>query len=157
MNSKDFILALRKVIREEVQLAVQTTVRKEISKLQSIITESQDKLIENTPINNTRIQSNTRKLKQYTSNTALNEILNETVGHIHEGNQVDYINHNDFSEWPTLRAHPMQAQAPRFTDMNGSPVDLSQLSKTEAGAEVANALTKNYSALMKAIDKKKGK
>jgi hypothetical protein len=36
-------------------------------------------------------------------------------------------------------------------------VNVQQLAQTEAGAAVVNALTKDYSALMKAIDKKKGK
>jgi hypothetical protein len=44
-----------------------------------------------------------------------------------------------------------------LTDVDGRRIDTNQLASTEAGAAVVNALTKDYSALMKAIDKKKGK
>ena len=43
-----------------------------------------------------------------------------------------------------------------MTDVNGSTVDMKQLAKTEAGAAVVDALTKDYSALMKRINDKKG-
>ena len=48
------------------------------------------------------------------------------------------------------------AAAPVMTDLEGRRVDMNQLAQTEEGAAVVNALTKDYSALMKAIDKKKG-
>ena len=42
-------------------------------------------------------------------------------------------------------------------DTEGRKIDVTKLASTEAGAAVVNAITKDYSALMKAIDKKKGK
>jgi hypothetical protein len=52
---------------------------------------------------------------------------------------------------------PMSAKPSVVTDINGQRIDMKQLAETEAGAAVVNALTKDYSALMKAMDKKKGK
>jgi len=164
MNSKDFIQALRKVIREEVQSAVRT----ELSKITPLMEQR-------APINKAPIQERTTvttkvtakkpALKQYTDNPTLNELLNHTAGFSNENsgvyleesiesNQIDY---NDFSEWPTMSRKPMAQKPTVLTDINGSRIDVGQLAKTESGAAVVNALTKDYSALMKAIDKKKGK
>jgi hypothetical protein len=42
-------------------------------------------------------------------------------------------------------------------DTEGRRVDVSKLAETEAGAAVVKALTRDYSSLIKAMDKKKGK
>lgn len=158
MNSKDFIQVLRKVIREEVQSAV----RKELSNLTSLNEEKAPVR----PSNYTStVQRPTLKPKrQYVSNPMLNDILNETAGFTSEGpavyleESVNDINYNDMSEWPTMSNRRMPAPAPTvLTDVNGNRVSANQLAQTEAGAAVINAVTKDYSALMKAIDKKKGK
>jgi hypothetical protein len=65
-------------------------------------------------------------------------------------------NYNDFSEWPTMNSRPTSKSVMPVTDINGNRVDVNQLAQTEQGAAVVSALTKDYSALMKAIDKKKG-
>ena len=159
MNSKDFIQVLRKVIREEVQVAV----RKELSNLNTSINEEKEP-VKLTTYASTIKRTPARQKKQYTSNPMLNDILNETAGFTSEGpavyleESVNEINYNDFSEWPTMRRTPGPAAAPTvLTDINGNRVNANQLAQTEAGAAVINAVTKDYSALMKAIDKKKGK
>lgn len=160
MNSKEFIQALRKVIREEVQ----TAVRSEFKKLnegvisERVVTRQEPK---------TYTQSykpqpqRTQVKKQYSTNSMLNDILNDTSYVSSEGPSVmleEQVNYNDYEEWPTMGARPVARQVPAvLTDVNGARVSVQQLAQTEAGAAVVTALTKDYSALMKAIDKKKGK
>lgn len=160
MNSKDFILALRKVIREEVQTAVRT----ELDKFSSVITESKKTQVPVPAITkyteSYKPKTDTQK-KQYTSNLTLNELLNDTAGFRGDGPQVyleEQVNYNDYSEWPTMNINSIATRAPQvITDHDGRRIDMQQLAQTEAGAAVVDALTKDYSALMKAIDKKKGK
>lgn len=161
MNSKDFIQALRKVIREEVTVAV----RNELKNFDTVITESKKKEVAKytDTINPTKPTQRpvAKQPKQYVSNPMLNDILNETSGFTGEGPQVyleESIDYNDMSEWPTMNMGGRMPSAPAIlTDVDGRRVDTAQLASTEAGAAVVNALTKDYSALMKAIDKKKGK
>jgi len=152
MNSKEFIQSLRKLIREEVQTAVRT----EVAKLVNVITESKTQ-----EIGTFKPTAPKPKKRTFSENPSLNDLLNETAGFSSSGPQVSYeseINYNDFSEWPTMRGNSMIAsKAPMvMTDVNGSAVDMKQLAKTEAGAAVVDALTKDYSALMKRINDKKG-
>lgn len=168
MNSKDFIQVLRKVIQEEVR----TAVREELSIIGKSINESRNiKPISTTvkqnvygkkPIN----KSNSASKKQFANNPLLNDLLNETAGFSNEGPKVfleesigvNHIDYNDFSEWPTMNSRkPSPKAAPIPTvDAEGRPVDVKKLAETEAGAAVVNALTRDYSSLMKAINKKKG-
>jgi hypothetical protein len=161
MNSKDFIQALRKVIREEVSTAVRT----ELSKITPIINEQvttakytqaakptvTNKVIAKAPVK-----------KQYTENPTLNELLNETAGfrNEHAGVSLDEsIDYNNFDEWPTMGRKPAPAAKAIIptVDTEGRRVDVSKLAETEAGAAVVKALTRDYSSLIKAMDKKKGK
>ena len=160
MNSKEFIQSMRKLIREEVQLAVRT----ELNKFKSTITESTRSVTKTAPVvakPKSSAYSNSLKPKlQYTSNSMLNDLLNETAAHPFSGPiayQEEQINYNDFSEWPTMNNNVAPRMPNVITDINGARVDVNQLKQTEAGAAVVDAITKDYSALMKAIDKKKGK
>ena len=157
MNSKDFLQALRKVIREEVQVAVRT----ELTQFSSVITETKKQPTTTVPKYTESIKPIAKQpvKKTLSKNSVLNDLLNETRGFSSEGPAVymeEQIDYNDFSEWPTMNAKPTPAVSV-LTDVNGSKINVSELSRTEAGAAVVNALTKDYSALMKAIDKKKGK
>lgn len=164
MNSKDFIQALRKVIREEVQSAVRTELNKITPILEQRAPVNKAPIQERTTVT-TKVTTKKPVMKQYTENSTLNELLNHTAGFSNENSGVyleenigmSQIDYNDFSEWPTMNRKPMAQKPAVFTDVNGSKIDASQLTQTEAGAAVVNALTKDYSALMKAIDKKKGK
>lgn len=71
--------------------------------------------------------------KRYSSNEALNQVLNETVGGIPaEGPRV-------------IEEH-------QTTDLQGQPVDVDALPE-----HVSHALTRNYSDVLKLVDKKRGK
>jgi hypothetical protein len=163
MNSKDFIQVLRKVIREEVQTAVRT----ELSNIGSMITEQRKsgqmpvvKKAQQVERYNPAKRPTTAPIKrQLTTNPTLNDILNETSGFGHEGpmsmmnENIDYS--GDFDEWPTMQMNGMVASGqvantiPKV-DNEGRYVDASKLPEP-----LVQNLTKDYSALMKAIDKKK--
>lgn len=122
--------SLRQLIREMVQEEVRAALPEVMAE---IFTQKSQKVTETTvntqkkPI--VKEQPVKREFKKYTQNELLNKALNETVGGI-----------------------------PREGDMVASGIStptsvMDQLD--HAPAPVAQALTKNYSALMKAIDKKK--
>ena len=159
MNSKDFIQALRKVIREEVSTAVRT----ELKHYGSVINETKRTVRqEPTPTYTNAYKPKPKPKQQFTQNSMLNDILNDTGGFRAENpyaalneNMVDYS--EDFDEWPTMQmgARPSigmsKASAIPTVDTEGRPINPANVPD-----EVVNAITKDYSALMKAIDKKKG-
>jgi len=73
--------------------------------------------------------------QNFTSNSALNDLLNETAA-----GDTNFESANS----PVSLSHPFASGAPLPMDTTGMP------------ESVANAVTRDYSGLMKAIDKKKG-
>jgi len=156
MNSKDFIQTLRKVIREEVQVAVRT----ELKQFSSVISEVKQPTKSTVSYTETIKPKVKQQPKQYTANPTLNELLNGTSGFKGDGPMAyleEQIDYNDFSEWPTMQSSPTPSATAIVSDVEGRRIDIKQLAATEEGAAVVNALTRDYSQLMKAIDKKKGK
>jgi hypothetical protein len=169
MDNNKFFKQLRQIIREEVEMAV----HKEMNYLY----ESLDKVSKRASTNQrvvTGVESkpvfkkaNTKKATTFSSNPLINDILNETAnsgfsnkdfhGILEEDYNPVQLGHDDFNEWPTMRnmsnigmsSAPSAASVAPRTDIDGRPV-------TELAPEVEQALTRDYSALMKAINKKKG-
>jgi len=77
-----------------------------------------------------------RKKQNFVSDGTLNDLLNETAA----GNT-----NTQTAQAPVSLAQPFSSGAPLPMDTTGIPT------------EVANAMTKDYSGLMKAIAKKKGR
>jgi hypothetical protein len=157
MNSKDFIQALRKVIREEVQVAV----RSELSKFGNVIAENRTpvtKVVER-PRYTESYKKPTVK-KSYSSNPLLNDILNDTEMLESETSMQslnESIDYRDMSEWPSMNynsqlSNTRQATIPPVvTDINGNRVSTEALAATPGGAAVIEAITvKDYSAILKA-------
>jgi len=140
MQSKTFVKLLRKLIREEVQTAVRT-------EMKSLLSESKPhKQVIDQGIAMHNSAERVAK-KQYVKNDMLNDILNETSALPKD-------------DWATMNYRSEMAQAfsstptvAPMTDINGAPVNMAD----ENVAKVVDAMTKDYSALMKAINKKKGK
>ena len=159
MNSKDFIQVLRKVIREEVQVAVRT----ELNKIGETIVERKmpAPVKQQTRYVDTYKPVSKKPMKQFSNNPLLNEILNDT-SMIEPDYTMESLNesidYRDYSDWPTMErtiAPSMPATVPPvLTDINGNRVNTTQLAQTEAGAAVVNALTKDYSAVLKAAQAK---
>jgi len=149
MDTKKFTSVLRKIIREEVTKAVRTELRQMLNEdkpsHKSTIQHGMQlhDMVEQKPVKKAR--------KKYSDNAMLNDILNDTTS----------LKEN--SDWSTMNFKSEMAQAfggnqgslavAPVTDLQGKPVN----TNNEQVAATVNAMTKDYSALMKAIDKKKGK
>ena len=152
MKTELFIKLLRKVIREEVSKAV-----KEVLTEQTV---DHDKVM-NHGMNLAEMAQNprpkkTRAKKEYSKNEMLNDILNETAatGNFASMNNGPMVSGGTFdSSMAQSFGASRRPQSLASTGINGEAVDMSN----EGVATAVKAMTKDYSALMKAIDKKKGK
>jgi len=153
METKSFIKLLRKIIREEVQLSVRKELRTFLKEQKS----PDHKKVINHGLNLHEMVENPRKKKTFTKNNMLNELLNETA------NTTDFSSMNQgpivsqTESYPTMNnkiydTNTIEPQTLATTDTRGMPVDMNN----EKVATTVKAMTKDYSALMTAIDKKKG-
>jgi len=148
MKAKTFENLIRKVVREEIDYALRREIKslKEDlrDELKPTIVEHTERMVEvPKPTKNTlkeKIMGNApikqRPTQNYTSNSALNDLLNETAmgdTNLESGNS------------PVNLSQPFATGAPLPMDTTGMP------------DSVANAVTRDYSGLMKAIEKKKGR
>jgi hypothetical protein len=146
-------LVVRKVVREELK-----PILSEVKKSQKpIIREVKSKKVrvEKDPldINLSEILATTPEVeteqKTFIKNPMLNEMLNEVA------DSGEWRNLNDSNSFTSNQAQGfMQGNsvAPT-TDIDGRPVDTSN----PEVANVMGAITKDYSQLMKAMDKRKGR
>ena len=161
MKAKTFENLIRKVVREEIDYALRREIKslKEDlrDELKPSIVEHTERMVEVTPTTTgtpkSQLQSNygqtslkekimgknpikkSFKKQNYTGNAALNELLNETAAgdtNLDSGNS------------PVSLSQPFSSGAPLPMDTTGMP------------ESVANAVTRDYSGLMKAINKQKG-
>jgi len=153
MDSKSFLKALQLIIREEVQKAVRTEVKKLLAE------QSSQHVVEHDIRMSSHAIPKKKTNKTFSKDPLLNDLLAETAA-----NPMAVAD-----EWPAMDFRAEMAQgfgmmrsagpdipyAPAVApshDVNGNPVN----TNNENVATVVNAMTKDYSALMKAIDKKKG-
>ena len=142
MKAKTFENLIRKVVREEIVYAL----RREIKSLkEDLRDEIKPSIVEHTErIVEVPQQSSLKekimgkkpiKRQNFVGDNTLNDLLNETAAgdtNLESGNS------------PVSLSQPFSTGAPLPMDTAGMPT------------EVANAVTRDYSSLMKAIDKKKG-
>ena len=142
MKAKTFENLIRKVVREEIDYAL----RREIKSLkEDLRDELKPTIVEHTERKVEVPQKSSLKEKimgkkpikrhNFVGDNTLNDLLNETA----QGNT-----NTESGNAPVSLAQPFATGAPLPMDTAGMP------------SSVANAVTKDYSALMKAIDKKKG-
>ena len=143
-NTKKIISLIREIVRQEVQKEVkQIFIKEGMKSMAQKSTLVEDTVMEVLP----ERKPKPKKKVTYTNNPVLNDILNDTTS----------LKEN--SDWSTMNFKSEMAQSfgqpkiPPVTDIQGKPVDTSNKNV----ATVVNAMTKDYSQLMKAIDKKKGK
>jgi len=142
--------------KQQLQKIIQEAVRKEVKKQMNEIfikEETSSKLIDIVPK-----VSELKKEVQYTKNKSLNKVLNETVG-LSKSKK-------EFEEYPTLGDGTFDRS--RMTELLGygkseevkrNMVAVDTLQKAgksinDVPEHITNALTKDYSKLMKAINKK---
>ena len=158
MTKTELVKLIKEVVKREVKKQVKEILIKEqrLSKVSSKkskpITEKQFK----EPIR--------RKYTEYTKNETLNQILNETVGGI-EGNSG-----GQFEEYPTVSGQAFDstrmAEVLGYGEMVGGNEEVARemgavktikdagLSVEQVPEGVVNAMTRDYSDLMKVINKK---
>ena len=146
MESKTFIKLLRKIIREEVSKAVK-----------SALNESNSHVSSNLDLKSVVQETSAPKKftkKKFTKNKMINDLLNETASAPVNQELTDWSTMNFKSEMarsyerPTTNVRPLATQG-----IDGEAINMNN----EGVAATVNAMTKDYSALMKAIDKKKGR
>jgi len=145
MTKKQLVKIIQEVVRREI--------KKEINEI--FINEqktSSKKLADVIPQ-----VSEPKEQVKYTNNKSLNEVLNETVG----------LSKNQTSEYPTMGGETFDTS--RMTELLGygqtdevkrdmvavDTIKKAGMSVDQVPDHVTNALTKDYSKLMKALDKKK--
>jgi len=150
MKAKTFENLIRKVVREEIDYALRREIKslKEDlrSELKPTITEHTERLVEIPDNQMSEIAKNSLREKimgkkpfkkqQFVGDSTLNDLLNETAA----GDT-----NTQSAMAPANLSQPFATGAPMPMDTAGMPT------------EVANAVTRDYSGLMKAIEKKKGK
>lgn len=149
MKTDGFVKLLRKVIREEVSNAIKAELKPILNEVRSTRHDINLQEIASTPNRSTT----SSKKRQYTKNSMLNDLLNETatapiIDSAEDWNTPDFkANLSD-----AIGMRPEPTSLPLATSgIKGEAVDMSN----EQVASAVNAMTKDYSALMKAIDEKK--
>ena len=159
MKASQLVKLIKSVVREEVNLAIKENINpllKRIIKEQKMIKESPSK--DNAPIKMTEaLQFNnkpktTNKSKSYVKDPVLNNILNETANATAEWKSMNGTHTSDM-------AAAMGMTPPDVAFGNGKPTIQEMMPMDRRGREtpdfVSKALTRDYSDLVKAMDKKK--
>lgn len=149
MDKKSFANVLRKIIREEVTKAVRTEMRALLNENKTDHSKVIDHGISLHEMMDEPVPTQRKsKPRQYSKNSMLNDLLNDTAPLRENWDSVSF--NSQMAQAYAPSSQPMVAPP---TDLDGRPVN----TDNEKVATVVNAMTKDYSALMKAIDKKKGK
>jgi len=148
MKAKTFENLIRKVVREEIDYALRreiNTLKEDLrDELKPTITEHKERMVEVPKVTKNSLKEKImgnesikqRPKQSFTSNGALNDLLNETAmgsTNLDSGNA------------PVSLAEP-------FATGGSLPMDTAGMPES-----VADAVTRDYSGLMKAIAKKKGR
>ena len=135
MKAKTFENLIRKVVREEIDYALRREIKSLKEDLRSedkpVVNERQDSSLKKSIIGTPKTK--TRNKINFAGNSTLNDLLNETAmgdTNLDSGNS------------PVSLSEPFTSDA----------IDTSGMSES-----VANAVTRDYSDLMEAIDKKRNK
>jgi len=137
METKSFVKLLRKVIREEVRSAVKSILSEQTINHKQVISHG---------MNLNDIASNPKPKKGFSKNDMLNDILNETAY------TADFASMRQ-GPMVTQNGYAQTSQTLATTGINGEAIDMSN----ENVAKTLDVMTRDYSGLMKAIDKKKGR
>ena len=141
MKAKTFENLIRKVVREEIDYALRREIKslKEDlrDELKPTIVEHKERMVEVPQQNSLKekiMGKKPLKKHQFVGNSTLNDLLNETAA----GDT-----NTQSAMAPASLSQPFATGAPMSMDTTNMP------------ESVANAVTRDYSGLMKAIDKKK--
>ena len=165
MKKQELIKIIETVVRKEVQKQMNEIFIKEenSSSLTELVSESKIEKEFKEPIRNKQIKP--KKEVHYTDNETLNKILNETAGGIPQGEGgYDTMGGGVYG---TGKMNEVLAGATGLGNTEGAKEKKREIAAVDsikkAGVSVdqvpdhvQDALTRDYSAVMKAIDEKKG-
>jgi hypothetical protein len=136
MKKSELVEIIRVAVRKELKSTIPVMLKEYIGSA-GVLNPTEDIVeVARNKISVSRKKQPKKPQKHYTNNLAINKILNETVGGIpQEGNMVS--------------GGPQQVN--EFTDHTGNGVDINKLPD-----HVSNALTRDYSDVMKLVDAKRG-
>jgi len=158
MKKNEFVKLIKETVSREVRRAVRTELNEILNPPDNSI-KSFNEQIQNGVQMQRQAEASPQEQVKYTSNGALNEILNETA--------------NDMKSYPTAGGRPLSAAdavggrsglaaamgLPSLGPQAGPPSTQEMVPMDRQGAPipdaVSKALTRDYSGLMKAINKKK--
>ena len=160
MDSKAFIKVMRKLINEELRKVMREELRTVLNEQKIDHTKSMKRGMQMYQEAQIPKPSPRKKDITFTKDSILNDLLNETAMTM---NPRELYSDAPMVSRDTLTFGSSDAQGfgmmrngyaptPPVTDINNNPVDTSN----EKVAAVVDNITKDYSALMKAINKKKG-
>ena len=149
MTKKGLVKIIREVVKQEVKKEVKKILISE-QRTSAVSSKKSKRIVRKKPV---------KKEVKYSSNGILNKVLNETAGGI-EGN-------GEFDEYPTVGGGTFDST--RMTELLGYGADNKEVQR-EVGAvqtlkdagvtsdqipeDVVSAMTRDYSDLMKVINKK---
>ena len=145
--------------KKQLVKIIQEVVRREIKKEINEIFIREQKTSEPQLADVISQVSDTKKKVKYTNNKSLNDVLNETVGLSKKSNEFDEYptlggGTFDKSRMSELMGYGQTEEGKR--DMNAvETLQKAGKSVNDVPEHVTNALTRDYSGLMKALDKKK--
>ena len=158
MDSKSFVKVMRKLISEEVRKAVRAEMRTLLKEQKTDHRKSMKHGMDMYQETRTPKPLARKRDTSFTKDSVLNDLLNETALTMNPKEMYGdrpmvsqdtlSFGSNDAQGFGMMRQH---AQQP-VTDINNNPADTSNVKV----AAVVDNITKDYSALMSAINKKKG-
>ena len=167
MKKQELIKIIETVVRKEVKKQMNEIFIKEenSSQLSELVSKPLTEKEVKEPI---RKQYKTKPKKEvnYTSNKALNKVLNETVGGVPQGDGSGYptmgggvydtSKMNDVLVGATGLGNTEEAKEKKREIAAVDSIKKAGVSVDQVPDHVQNALTRDYSAVLKAIDQKKG-
>lgn len=142
MDSKKFFMKIREIIREEIQYALETKTKNETKTSQKNALNHGIDLF-----NKVHETKNNKEKQKNTKYSSITDLLEETRKSLNESLISDNEDDTMFFDSNSLTNF--------YSDKNSAAIPNGYSSK-EIPNDVMSALTKDYSALMKKIDEKKG-
>ena len=164
MKKQELIKIIETVVRKEVQKQMNEIFIKEenSSSLTELVSESKIEKEFKEPIRNKQIKP--KKEVHYTDNETLNKILNETAGGIPQGDGeyetmgggiYDSSKVNEILARETGLGNPESVKEKKREIAAVDSIKKAGVNVDQVPDHVTNALTRDYSAVLKAIDQKK--
>ena len=166
MKKQELIKIIETVVRKEVKKQINEIFIKDndSSSLTELVSKSITEKEFKEPIRKKQVKP--KKEVNYTTNKALNKVLNETVGGVPQGEGGGYETMgggvfdsskiNDILVRETGLGNPESLKEKKREIAAVDTINKAGVSVDQVPDHVTNALTRDYSAVMKAIDQKKG-